>query len=59
MDYFPERASTVIGRGREAGNQIGKDFEESLLGRELFNYEFTGSALENLCFECCEKFSHR
>jgi hypothetical protein len=45
MDYFPERASTTIGRETEAANQIGRDFEESLLGRELFNYEFTGSAL--------------
>lgn len=32
---------------------------ESILGRKMFNFEITGSSLENLCFELCDVFNSR
>jgi acyl carrier protein len=65
IDYFPERSAINIGdfRGNQESKKIvkklGSEYIENILGRQIFNFEITGSSLENLCFELCEVFNSK
>jgi len=48
IDFFPERSAVNIGNFRENVSQViklGNEYIKSILGRQIFNFEITGSTL--------------
>lgn len=63
IDYFPERSALQMGDylhdldARLRVAKLGQQYLEKIMGRQIFNFEITGSSLENLCFEMCDVFN--
>lgn len=50
IDYFPQRRALSEVINKQSIASIGSGFESEIVGRTVFNFEFTGGTLENLCF---------
>ena len=57
IDYFPMRRPFCTKFDMEDIYSIGSQFQSDIVGRTVFNFQFTGGTLENLCFDCCETFN--
>ncbi len=55
LNYFPERGcySMDFLAAEEQFKRIRTDFEETIVGRQIYSFEITGRVMENLCFEIC------